>query len=120
MSVARTKDAPRPALPDRNGEWTAYRAQIVAAANRVGAQLSGCGIDAVRFLTATHDVVFAVWQDRREPDGVGTMLIKGQQAMREVIADGESRAVSLTAIPCRSSLEAQALRETIGETDARH
>ena len=101
-------------------EWSAYKLQIVDAANRVGAHLSGCGTDAVRFLTATHDVVFAVWQDRREPDGVGTMLIKGRQAMREVIADGESRAVSLTAIPCRDSVEAQALREVIGEADARH
>lgn len=110
----------RPAPTDQDREWSAYRTAIVATANRVGAEMAGCGIEALRLLVAAHDVAFAIWQDRHEPDGVGMLLLKGRQAMREVIAEGESRAVTLTAIPCRGLIEAGAFRELLGEADARH
>lgn len=104
----------------RDHEWAVYKGAIVEAANKIGAEMNGCGIEALRLLVAAHDVVFGVWQDRREPDGVGLLLIKGAQAMREVVAAGEARAVSLTAIPVHSIEEAEAMRRVIGEQDALH
>lgn len=120
MFNARTKDETNPVPLGRDREWSAYKGQIVEAANKVGAEMAGCGIQALRLLVAAHDIAFGVWQDRREPDGVGMLVLKGHQTLREVIADGESRAVTLTAIPCRDATEAAALREVIGEADARH
>ena len=107
-------------LPNRDREWDAYKAQIVETANAVGAEMAGCGIEAFRLLLAANDVAFGIWQDRAEPDGVGMLVLKGQQTLREVIVAGKSRAVALTAIPCRCLEEAEALRRTIGEADARH
>jgi hypothetical protein len=104
----------------RDDEWDAYKAAIVEAANRTGAEMAGCGIEALRLLVAAHDVAFGVYQDRREPDGVGMLLIKGQQAMRDVIAEGTPAFVSLTAIPCTSAEEAEAMRRVIGEKQALH
>ena len=101
-------------------EWDAYKATIVDAANRTGAEMTGCGIESLRLLVAAHDVAFGVWQDRHEPDGVGMMLLKGHQQMREVVAEGKDRAVSLTAIPCRSAEEAAALRRAIEENSVLH
>lgn len=105
---------------DRDSQWGAYKASIVEAANRTGTEMAGCGIEALRLLVAAHDVAFGVWQDRWELDGIGMLLLKGQQTMREVIVDNKAKAVTLTAIPCLCAEEAEAMRRVIGEAQALH
>ncbi len=104
----------------RGPDWAGYKTTIVDAANRVAAQLNGCGIDEIRQLVDANEIVFGVWQDRLEPDGVGMMPIKGQQLLRVVVASGKSLRVNLTAIPCTCIEEAMALQQVVGEPDRRH
>jgi hypothetical protein len=74
----------------------------------------------VRKRIADNDVVFAVWQDAGEPDGVGYRLVKGQQLLRESMASGTSVPVSITGIRCIDAGQARALAQAEGEKDRRH
>lgn len=74
----------------------------------------------VRKHVADNDLVVAVWKDSTANDGVGWLLIKGQQRLRELIADGEKRASRLAGIPCIDAGQAFALLDDAGEADRRH
>lgn len=67
-----------------------------------------------------NDLVFGVWQDSSEPDGVGWLPVKGAQKLREIMSGGESVLCSVTAIPCLCLEQAEALRLHAGEPDRRH
>ena len=106
--------------PDRPEWLIEHRQEIATLANKVGAQLTGSGIDALRSLVDQNDVAYAVWNDAEAFDGMGILAIKGTQAMREIVAEGVTLALSITAFPCRGEIEAQALCEMMGEPDVRH
>ncbi len=106
--------------PDRPQWLTDHRREVAAMANRFSAEMAGCTIDMLRTVVADNDVAYAVWNDRASPDGISILAIKGQQAMRDIVASGEARALSITAFPCRGEIEAGALQEMIGEADRRH
>jgi hypothetical protein len=74
----------------------------------------------VREMINTNDVVFGVWQDVAEPDGVGMLLVKGEQRLRECIADDKSVLCRILGIPCIEAAQAEALRQVAGEHDRRH
>jgi hypothetical protein len=50
------------------------KAQIVAKANEVSELLVDGRFEPVRALVDANELVYAVWQDEEEPDGVGTMI----------------------------------------------
>ena len=101
-------------------ELAQHKAMMVALANKNLSRLNGCGIDEIRQLVDAHEVVFGVWQDLSEPDGIGSLIIKGQQILRVVAASNGSKNVSLTAIPCSCIEEAMAFHQVVGEPDRRH
>ena len=56
------------------------------------------------------DMVFAVWQDGKEANGSGALLIKGRDMMPPIEGFDMPKEVKLTAIPCVGPLQAQAAR----------
>ena len=85
--------------------------QLVEMANANEALMDGTMKPVLQIIGDT-DAVFAVWQDEREPGGVGTLLVKGA----DIHATGEYR---VTAIKCASAEHAEVLRRVAG-TDRTH
>ena len=105
---------------DAAGDWHhAFKARAVETANRLRSTIKGDFVE-VRRLVDGHDLVFGVWRDPEEPNGVGMLIVKGHQLMRETIAAGAPLAMTWTAIPCVEGAQAEALRMVAGESDRRH
>jgi hypothetical protein len=99
-------------------DYQRLKAEAVRVANEVRETLTG-DFREIEDLIVHHDIVVAIWQDSTEPDGVGMLVIKGQQRLREISTD-EPQKVSFTAIPCIEFEQAEALRQRAGERDKRH
>jgi hypothetical protein len=98
---------------------------IVELANEFGQELAQAASDEQRYemvmrQVAGSDVVYAVWNDPDAEDGVGFLLIKGQQRLRELIADGKNPVARFAGIPCVEAGQALALLNHAGEQDSRH
>lgn len=65
-------------------------------------------------------LVFGVFQDADEPDGVGMLLVKGHALLREIVASGKAWPVDMTGVPCACAEQAEALRLVAGESDRLH
>jgi hypothetical protein len=70
-------------------------------------------------LIADNDVVYGVWQDPTEKHGVGILLIKGANRLRDITATGTPAPLSMTAIRCTCLEQAEALRQHVN-TDPTH
>ena len=69
---------------------------------------------------ATADIsslVFGVFPDAAEPDGIGMLLVKGHAPPREIAASGSGSPVEMNAVPCTHAEHAEALRTVAGESD---
>ena len=64
---------------------------------------------------AAHDVVFGVWQDPKQSNGVDYLVIKGENWFREISASGEAANTRISAVSCREYAEAEAMRRTFGD-----
>jgi hypothetical protein len=87
---------------------------IVEKANEVRLLLDGAMAQIQRLIN-DNDLVFAVWQDRTAPQGVGTDIIKGRKLLAEISLSGQPRTLKWTAIPCVEYEQAVALRQYIGD-----
>jgi hypothetical protein len=103
----------------------AVLAEIVARANDNLHVMDGT-TEPVRRILAGCELVFGVWQDLREPHGVGTSIIKGVRRLKAIAESGErrfvagqQRAISLqtkwSAIKCESAEQAAAARLVLGD-----
>ena len=70
------------------------KARLVEMANEL-AESGLVDVPRVRELIDTRDLVWAVWQDAEEPDGVGTLLVKGDRALLSIVADAKGKAMSM-------------------------
>jgi hypothetical protein len=66
-------------------------------------------------IIAANDVVFAVWQDLTQPEGVSFTPIKGQALFHGIVDAGKLATVTWTAIPYREATEAAAMQEVLGD-----
>jgi hypothetical protein len=108
--------------PSNDEELAALRVLtrlVVESANANRAILTG-DFEQVRQMVDGHDVVYGVWQDAAEVDGVGMLLIKGEQLLRHIVADAKTVSCSIVGIPCVEAAQAEALRQVAGEQDRRH
>lgn len=64
-------------------------------------------------IIAANDVVWGVWQDPRERNGVGMMIVKGLSKLREIVATGKTQLLRQSAIGCVSADQAEALRQFV-------
>lgn len=75
----------------------------------------------IKAMVNSTDLVFAVWQDVVEPNGVGFMIVKGVKRLEAMLkSDARSpfakpKRMSQTAIPCSCLEQAEALRLMIEE-----
>ena len=58
-------------------------AEIVACANENAAVLDG-SMAPIHGILDASDLVFCVWQDATEPDGVGMMIVKGKRRLEAI------------------------------------
>jgi hypothetical protein len=96
----------------------ALKRRAVEMANANNDEMDGT-MERVKRIIADNDVVFAVWQDQTEGDGVGMLIVKGQALLRRCIAEGAIQA-RMSAIKCVCGEQAEALQRVCGERDARH
>jgi hypothetical protein len=99
--------------------------RMVALANNVGKELGALPDDTARYdmveqIMDSTEIVFAVWTDKSAEDGVGYMLVKGSQIAWQAVSGRTSVTARVTAIPCISPDQAEALRYDLGERDMRH
>jgi hypothetical protein len=87
-----------------------FMRRLVEMANANDALMDGT-MAPVLHLIAENDLVCAVWQDRAEPGGVGTLIVKGANQVRA--ATGLSQKLRVTAIKCVSAKQAEALRQHV-------
>jgi hypothetical protein len=98
--------------------------RMVVLANNVGKELGAFPDDTARYdmveqIMDSAEIVFAVWTYKSAEDGVGYMLVKGTLAW-QAVANKTSVTARVTAIPCISPDQAEALRYDLGERDMRH
>ena len=91
---------------------------LVELANANEARMDGT-MGPVLELIAANDVVFGVWQDPSEPHGVGVLVVKGANRMREVAASNTPSKAAIAAIKCSCLEQAEALRQHVN-TDPMH
>jgi hypothetical protein len=126
MRVVRTVWASQNYSYSNHGKTMMNKAQhagwledLVSRANSV--QRSCAGLDeraAFKVIKATvddSDVVYGVFPDLAEPSGVGVVIIKGVNLLREVIASGKEISISTAAIPCIEREQALAAAQVWGD-----
>jgi hypothetical protein len=90
---------------------------LVTMSNKVQKQLSEISgedaFQAIKGLVEDADVVFALWQDKSETNGVGVLMIKGDPNLLETIASGRATC-KIAAIPCTERAHAEAARASLG------
>jgi hypothetical protein len=74
--------------------------------------------DNVKRLISAAEVVFCVFHDASEPDGVAHRVVKGQGRLAETAAGGAREPVRQIVIPCQNLEEANALQKLLGEADS--
>jgi hypothetical protein len=77
-------------------------------------QLDGTTESVVRMIDES-DVVLGIWKDDAEPDGVGVIVIKGEQLLANIGQSGQTVLPRMTAIPCDCGEMALAAKVTFGE-----
>ena len=91
-------------------EATKFKEMLVNMANSLAtSDPSNRTMAAVRKLIDAHDLVMAVWQDTKEPNGVGMTVIKGERALRTVAATGKREGLKTTG-PFPAGLSMRLLR----------
>jgi hypothetical protein len=90
--------------------------QLIEMANHNEALMDGT-MAPVMEIIGSHDLVFAVWDDKAEPGGVSVLIVKGNNKLREVIATGVMQNQRLTAIRCVDLEHAVALTHHVAAND---
>jgi hypothetical protein len=96
-----------------------FTRMMIALANQ--RQLAMCGMSRraafryVESIVADAEVVIGVWQDPREPNGVGLHVIKGLRHLMTAAASGEPARVSVEAVPCIDREQAVAAEQRFGD-----
>jgi hypothetical protein len=69
----------------------------------------------VRGVIDAATVVFGVYQDAEQPNGVGMHIIKGKRELQVAIASGGETMVTMDAVPCECLEQAIAAEQTWGD-----
>lgn len=84
---------------------------LVAMANKNELLMDGTTKPVIAILNSAA-VVYAVWQDHDAPNGVATLVLKGQKALT---AQDSGKALSVNAVKVLDLEMAVAARQTLGE-----
>jgi hypothetical protein len=94
----------------------AFRQQMLELARANIALMDGT-TDPIKRIIAVNEIVFAVWPEKRAPDGVGILIVKGTAQLARQAAAGPNIwfDVKIGAVPCSCHEEAVAIRNTFGD-----
>ena len=97
-----------------------FRRLLVRLAN-IAERTTPNTIDAIREACIDCRLVFLVWSDLREADGLDFIMLKGEALLRDIInSKGVVDVPMIGAVWVSSSDEAPKLRARFGEHDQRH
>jgi hypothetical protein len=126
MTIDKLKDSWRPATaspadpigkPAQSAvERMRFVRNLVDLANRNEANMDGT-MEPVERIVAAGDVVFAVWQDPEEENGVGSLVVKGAKLLKEIVASQNPQAIRIDAVKCTCVEQAIAFRQVLGDRD---
>jgi hypothetical protein len=68
----------------------------------------------VKAIMEEAELVYGVWADAGEPDGVDWLILKGERLLRESMASGGPISTQTAAIWCESREDARSVRQTFG------
>jgi hypothetical protein len=91
-----------------------WKRQMVDLANETGPALDG-SIDQIKQIFADADIVYGVWQDPAEEDGVGVLLMKGAHVLRDIVSSNISKQVRTSALPCTCYEQALVAKQKFGD-----
>ncbi len=117
--MPRTSTTRSPSQAETTAAYAGWKRGLVAMANANRARISS-DFATVRAVVDAAPLVFGVFQDPAEPDGVGTLIVKGHALLREIVASGRAWPAEMTAVPCLCLEQAEALRRVAGESDRLH
>jgi len=89
-----------------------FKRRMVDLANKTRGHLTG-DFAQVWEIVVNNEVVVAVWQDACEPDGIGMLLIKGEDLLRQSVENNRTLSARTAAIPCVELKQAVALRNKV-------
>ena len=93
-------------------EPAVFKRQIVDMANETASRLT-TDFTSVRAVCDPAELVFGVWPDMGERDGVGMMVVKGRGHLDFILASGISENIKVAAIRCICADQAEALRRVL-------
>ena len=88
--------------------YRSFKRQVIDLAYCRGVGLKGgtCHVEQMR----TGAMVFAVWQSAAELDGVGVLIVKGQELLPEIVKECQPLPKTCAVIWCLDHSQAVALR----------
>jgi hypothetical protein len=106
-------------LDDLQEQVVAFKATMVDIANAnaeaMRAMTNEAAFDHVQGIVESAEVVFGVYQDENEPDGIGVCMIKGSWQMRAATVEKQVGKLKIDALPCASREQAIAAKQMFGD-----
>ena|ERR1035437_3953149 len=100
-------------------EHQVLKSQMVERANAHTSAMQGMNEKSafgyMRSVIDANQVVFGVYQDTGEPDGVGMHLIKGSRELQAVVVSGRLEGLRVDAVPRESFEQAIAAEQKLGD-----
>jgi hypothetical protein len=98
---------------------TEFRKKLAEDAADVRERMRGLdAASAFKFVKKIFDeaeVVFGVWDDSTQPEGIGFRAIKGQNEFREVVATNRAQQMHIRVVPCIEEEQAIAAERVFGD-----
>ena len=105
LRASRMSDRPRTRTEQA---YRAFKQRVITLAEC--GEKRNIGRSHVEALLREGSMVFAVWRNAAELDGVGVLVIKGQPYLRSIIRDNHPPPPNSCVIECQDYVEACALR----------
>jgi hypothetical protein len=112
------------AKPTAQQDYAMLKEQMVEIANRHQEAMQGMNSRAagayVRDAIANAPIMFGVYQDLGEPNGVGMHVIKGKRELQVSVASNETIQTRIDAVPCIELEQAIAAEQVLGDGKIRN
>jgi hypothetical protein len=89
-----------------------FKKHMLAKAIEVQSVLTG-DCEQIREMVAENELVLAIWQDERQSDGFGFLVLKGERLLASVANSKQANAAAWTVIPCLDAEQALAQKKRL-------
>jgi hypothetical protein len=90
--------------------------ELVNIAEINNAEMDGT-MEPIKRIVADAEVVFAIWPDLEQREGIGLLIVKGEKLLEKVSVSGRAQTIKIEAINCVSVEQAVALKQMLGDRD---